>query len=134
MTCELAYKLCTSVLFRSAGGVQNQLQFLDSQVKPHHLHGQTTEENGPGNSAAILLADIRAAGVAIKQSPVTIALLVPLVLLSYLIFYPPYKGMEKSKSTSENSRMGKREREKSELLNQNAWEISKCFPSSFTTG
>lgn len=96
MTCELAYELCTSARFRSAGGTWDQLQFLDSQVNPHHLHGQTTEGNGPGNSAAILLADTQAAGVAIEQSRVTIALLVPLELLSYLIFIPPYKAMEKT--------------------------------------
>lgn len=96
MTWELAYKLHTSVLFRSAGGGQDQLQFLSSQVNPHHLHRQTTEGNEPGNPAVILLADIWAGGVAIEQSWVTIILLVPLELLSYLIFIPPHKGMEKN--------------------------------------
>lgn len=56
MTWELAYNLCTSVLFRSAGEAQDQLWFLfHSQVNTHHLHGQTTEGNRPNNST---VADI----------------------------------------------------------------------------
>lgn len=130
MTWELAYNLCTSVLFRNAGEAHSQLWFLHSQVNTHHLHGQTTGGNRPNKST---VANIWAAGIAIYHSWVTTVSLAPLELLSYLTLIPPYKTM-KRKSTSESLRMGKRKKEKSELLNQNACVISKYFASSFTAG
>ena len=87
MTCELAHKHCMSVLLGHAGGAQDQLQVLDPRLthiicvdKPQRETGQAT--------AAILLADVRAAGVAIEQSQVTIMLLVPFAVAAIFNIYP----------------------------------------------